>query len=124
MIVERIDFGAQFTDRLAVDLDPARQNHLLAAAPRSQTCIGKEFLQPNHGSIGTRKGAHTCFGKKKPKARAQAQGLGLAFGLAQPGNAVALFPLTAFLEQFQSLKALQYVSFAAQGGGGAQAPML
>jgi len=50
--------------------------------------------------------------------------LSFAFGLAQAGNAVAGFPLTAFLEQFQALKALEHVSFTAQGGGGAQTPML
>jgi hypothetical protein len=30
--------------------------------------------------------------------------LGFALGFAQPGYSVALFPLTAFLEQFDALK--------------------
>ena len=50
--------------------------------------------------------------------------LRLAFGFAQAGDPVALFPLTAFLQQFQALKPLEHISFAAQGGGGAQATML
>jgi len=47
-----------------------------------------------------------------------------AFGLAKPGDAVAWLPLTAFLEQFQALKAFEDVSFADQSGGGAQTAML
>lgn len=46
------------------------------------------------------------------------------FGLAEAGDAVAGFPLTAFLEDFDALKALHDVSFAAQSGRGAQAAML
>ena len=45
-------------------------------------------------------------------------------GLAQTGDAVALLPLAAFLEQFNPLKALKHVSLAADGGRRAQTPML
>ena len=50
--------------------------------------------------------------------------LRLPLGFAQPGNAVARLPLLAFFEQLDSLKALEHISFAAQGGGGAQTAML
>jgi hypothetical protein len=50
--------------------------------------------------------------------------LGLRFGLAQAHYAVALFPLAAFLEQFDALKALQDISFRAGRAGRAQAAML
>jgi len=51
-------------------------------------------------------------------------GLGFAFGFAKAGDAVAFFPLTAFFENFEALKALEHVPFAAQSGGCAQAAML
>jgi hypothetical protein len=38
--------------------------------------------------------------------------LGLAFGLAQTGNAIAFLPLAAFFEQLQSFKPLEHVSLA------------
>jgi hypothetical protein len=49
---------------------------------------------------------------------------GFAFGFAKPGDAVAFFPLTAFLEKFEALKTLQNIAFSAQSGGCAQAAML
>ena len=49
---------------------------------------------------------------------------GFPFGLAQAGDPLALFPLAAFLEQFQALEALQDIPFAAQRGSRAQTPML
>ena len=50
--------------------------------------------------------------------------LGFAFGLAEAGDAVARFPLAAFLEEFEALKAFEHVSFTAQSSGCAQAAML
>jgi hypothetical protein len=50
--------------------------------------------------------------------------LGFAFGLAKAGDAVARFPLAAFFEKFEALKAFEHVSFPAQSGGRAQAAML
>jgi hypothetical protein len=47
-----------------------------------------------------------------------------AFGLAQARDTIALFPLTALLEQFNSLKAFKNVSFPAQSGSRAQTTML
>lgn len=44
--------------------------------------------------------------------------------LAQTGDAVAVFPLAAFLEKFGALKALENIAFATQGGCCAQAAML
>jgi hypothetical protein len=52
------------------------------------------------------------------------QRLNLRLGLAQTRDAVAILPLTAFLEDFDALKALHDVAFTAQGGSGAQAAML
>jgi hypothetical protein len=37
-------------------------------------------------------------------------------GLPQTGDAVAVFPLAAFLEQFRALKTLEHIPFAAQCG--------
>jgi hypothetical protein len=50
--------------------------------------------------------------------------LGFAFGLAQTRDAFARFPLTSLLQQFQALKALEHIPFAAQSGSRAQTPML
>jgi len=49
---------------------------------------------------------------------------GVGLGLAEAGDAVAGFPLAAFLEELHALKALEHVAFAAQGGCGAEAAML
>jgi hypothetical protein len=49
---------------------------------------------------------------------------GVGFGLAEAGDAVAVFPLAAFLEDFDALKPLEDAAFAAQGGRGAEATML
>jgi hypothetical protein len=46
------------------------------------------------------------------------------FGFAQAGDAVAVLPLAAFLEQFRALKTLEHIPFAAQLGSRAQTPML
>jgi hypothetical protein len=50
--------------------------------------------------------------------------LGVFLGLAQSRDAVPRLPLAAFLEQFDPLKALEHISFAAQSGRRAQTPML
>jgi hypothetical protein len=50
--------------------------------------------------------------------------LGVRFGLAETRDPVAGFPLAAFLEDFDALKALHDVAFAAQSGRGAKAAML
>jgi hypothetical protein len=49
---------------------------------------------------------------------------GVRLGLTETRNAVAVFPLAAFLEQFRALKTLEHISFAAQRGSRAQTPML
>jgi len=46
------------------------------------------------------------------------------FGFAEAGNPLAFLPLAPFFEQFNPLKAFEYVSFAAQEGRRAQASML
>jgi hypothetical protein len=51
-------------------------------------------------------------------------GLHVRFGLAQARDSLALFPLTPFLEDFQTLIALEDIPFAAQSGSRAQTPML
>jgi hypothetical protein len=50
--------------------------------------------------------------------------LRFAFGLAEASDAVAFFPLAAFFEDFEALKALQDIPFSAQSGSCAQAAML
>src|SRR5438067_3109287 len=45
-------------------------------------------------------------------------------GLAQAGDAIARFPLAAFLEQGDALEALEDVTIGAGGAGRAQAAML
>ena len=49
---------------------------------------------------------------------------GIGFGLAKSGDAVALFPLAAFLENFQALKSFEHIPFPAQSGSRAQTTML
>jgi hypothetical protein len=49
---------------------------------------------------------------------------GFRLGLPETGDPIAVFPLTAFLEQFRALKTLEHISFAAQRGSRAQTPML
>ena len=50
--------------------------------------------------------------------------LRFAFGFAEAGDAVAGFPLAAFFEEFEALKAFEHIPFTAQSGGCAQAAML
>jgi len=50
--------------------------------------------------------------------------LRVLLGLAQTGNPIPRLPLVAFLEQFDTLEALQDISFAAQRGSGSQTTML
>jgi hypothetical protein len=50
--------------------------------------------------------------------------LRFALGFAQAGNAFARLPLAPFLKQFETLKAFQNITFAAQGGGCAKTAML
>jgi len=49
---------------------------------------------------------------------------GVGLGFAEAGDAVAGFPLAAFLEDFDALIAFEHIAFAAQGGRGAEAAML
>jgi len=44
--------------------------------------------------------------------------------LAQPGDAVAVLPLAAFLEEFGALEALEDIALATEGGRRAQTAML
>ena len=44
--------------------------------------------------------------------------LSFRLGLAQTCNAIAVFPLIAFLEEFDAFEALQNVALAAHGGAG------
>ena len=46
------------------------------------------------------------------------------FGFAEAGDAVAVLPLAAFLEQLDALEALEDIAFAAEGGRRAQTAML
>ena len=50
--------------------------------------------------------------------------LDFGFSLAQAGDAVAVFPLTALFEHFEALKALKHIPFATEGGCRPQASML
>ena len=49
-VVQRVNLGPQFLDRLAVHRHSPRQNHLLAGAPRGHAGLRQKFLQPNHSS--------------------------------------------------------------------------
>jgi hypothetical protein len=53
-------------------------------------------------------------------------GSALRFGLGftETGDPVAVFALTAFLQEFSALKTLENIAFAAQSGRCAQAAML
>lgn len=48
----------------------------------------------------------------------------LRLGLAKTGDAVAVFALTALLEEFGAFKTLEDVALATEGGSGAQAAVL
>ena len=52
------------------------------------------------------------------------QKLRFRLGLAEARDPVAFLPLTTFLQEFSAFKTLEYVAFAAQSGGRAQAAML
>ena len=45
LVVERVNFGAELADNLAVDLHTAVENELFAGAPGSNAGIGEEFLE-------------------------------------------------------------------------------
>jgi len=51
-------------------------------------------------------------------------GLNVRLGLAQAGDAVAVLPLAAFLEEFGALEALENIALAAKFGHRAQTGML
>ena len=50
--------------------------------------------------------------------------LRFGFCFTQTRNAVAVLPLTPFLEQFSAFEALEHISFPAKGGGCAKTTML
>ena len=50
--------------------------------------------------------------------------LGFGFGFAEAGDAVAVFPLIAFLEQFDAFEAFQNVALGAQSTGTLKTTML
>jgi hypothetical protein len=49
---------------------------------------------------------------------------GVRLGFAETRDAVALFPLAAFLEDFRAFKTLEDIALAAQGGRRAETAML
>ena len=50
--------------------------------------------------------------------------LGFGFGFAEAGDAVPVFPLIAFLEQFNAFEAFQNVALGAQCAGALKTTML
>lgn len=50
--------------------------------------------------------------------------LSVGFGFAKADDAVALFPLAAFFQNFDALKSFEDVAFAAERAGGAETAML
>src|SRR5258708_96381 len=60
----------------------------------------------------------------RARFRTSEKGSGLRLGLAQAGDAVALFPLAPFLDHFDAFKALKDIAFSAQGRCRAQTSML
>src|SRR5262245_27308229 len=121
-LLRGIDSDAEFTNRLAVDRHAAAENDLLTRAPRGHACFGQEFLQA-HGvddwKMPLTKSCNWCWASVAgwPLALAieHAKDLGLWFGFAQTHDAVARFPLIAFLQQFHAFEALQYILFCAGG---------
>lgn len=49
---------------------------------------------------------------------------GVGLGLAETRDAVAIFPLTPFFEDFDALKAFHDVALSTESGSGAQAAVL
>jgi hypothetical protein len=97
-VMNRVNAGAEFLNGPSIDGDPPGKDKLLACAAGGHACFREKFLQTNQSSV--------------------------FFGLAQAGDAVALFPLASLLEHLDALEALEDISFAAQSGSGAQTTML
>ena len=49
---------------------------------------------------------------------------GVRLGFAEASDAVAVFPLTPFLEDFDALKAFHDIALSTEGGSGAEAAVL
>jgi hypothetical protein len=62
---------------------------------------------------------HSQFEIRHPKFSSR-----FRFRLAETRDTVAVFPLTALLEEFGALKTLEDIALATQGGGRAEAAML
>jgi hypothetical protein len=50
--------------------------------------------------------------------------LRVGLGLAQSGNPIPGFPLTAFLQNLKALKTFEHIPFSTQGGRRAETAML
>jgi hypothetical protein len=70
--------------------------------------------------VGQKKGRQW----KLPAGKGREQGSDFGLGLAETGDAIAGFPLTAFLEQVDAFEALQDVAFDDETGGALQAFVL
>ena len=100
-VVGGIYLAAQFSHRPAVDRDAARENDFLTGTARRHACLRQKFLQTNIQSRNSERAAEI----ESEVTAALRNGLGVRFGLAQTGDAVALFPLAAFLEETDAFKA-------------------
>jgi len=47
LVVAGVHFGAELSDDLAVDGDPAVEDEPFAGAPRSHARVGQKFLEPD-----------------------------------------------------------------------------
>lgn len=61
---------------------------------------------------------------RRPSAFAAPGGLGVGFCFSKAGHAVAILPLTTFLQDGDTFKAFENVAFATGIAGGAETAML
>src|SRR4051812_12966819 len=122
--MHRIDFGAEFRDDLAVHRDTALVDDPFAGTPRGHSRFREKFLQANHEVNSEGRMLNDELETSTFVICNSSLPSGLRLCLAQAGDAVAGFPLAAFLEQGDALEALEDVTIGAGGTGRAQAAML
>jgi hypothetical protein len=125
--MDGINLGSEQPHLLAVDADAPGQNDLFTRAARSHAGVGKKFLKSNVQSAdcGARSAESDNARLFIPHSAFRIpHGSHVGFGFAEAGDAVAVLPLAAFLEDFGALEAFEDIALAAKGGRRAQTAML
>jgi hypothetical protein len=125
-----IDFGPEEADGLTVDGDAAAEDHLFARTAGGDAGAGEEFLEADLHRRKKKNAEREVPARREPDLRVRTprertkprSGLGL--GLAKAGDAVAVLPLGAFLQEGDSFEPFENVALHADGAQGPQAGML